>query len=219
MNLPTIPYDRYEEGLPQAGNWILGHRTGSGMVVYQAFNHQIADHAVEHQCFGGPHYSFSRMTWIKPNFLWMMYRCGWGAKDANQTRVLAIEIDFEGFEDLLTQGVPTAPSPSYESEESWREHLAQSDVRIQWDPDHDAYGAKLRRRAVQIGIKNKALEEFNHRRIRSIHDITDFVKDQKRILDARTQSFLVIREQVIEVNAHLRSKFGIPTIGSHGTCA
>lgn len=33
-----------------------------------------------------------RMTWIKPSFLWMMYRAGWGFKDKGQRRVLAIDI-------------------------------------------------------------------------------------------------------------------------------
>ncbi|MFD4527615.1 DUF4291 family protein [Streptomyces sp. NPDC058470] len=37
------------------------------------------------------------MTWIKPSFLWMMYRCGWGAK-AGQKTVLAVEINRDGFE-------------------------------------------------------------------------------------------------------------------------
>ncbi|WP_422570328.1 DUF4291 family protein, partial [Erwinia billingiae] len=29
------------------------------------------------------------MTWIKPSFLWMMYRSGWGMKDPGQKRILA----------------------------------------------------------------------------------------------------------------------------------
>ena len=37
------------------------------------------------------------MTWIKPSFLWMMYRCGWGLKEGQET-VLAVEITREGFE-------------------------------------------------------------------------------------------------------------------------
>ena len=37
------------------------------------------------------------MTWIKPSFLWMMYRCGWGLKEGQET-VLAVEITHEGFE-------------------------------------------------------------------------------------------------------------------------
>ncbi len=56
------------------------------------------------------------MTWIKPSFLWMMYRCGWGTK-ADQETVLAVEIDRAGFDWALRHaclshhdaaGTPTA---------------------------------------------------------------------------------------------------------------
>ncbi|MFE2537242.1 DUF4291 family protein [Streptomyces sp. NPDC059371] len=41
-----------------------------------------------------------RMTWIKPSFLWMVYRSGWGTKEGQET-VLAVEISREGAESLL----------------------------------------------------------------------------------------------------------------------
>ena len=50
------------------------------VVVYQAFNPEIAQYAVQNQHFGGPAYNFNRMSWIKTNFLWMMYRSGWATK-------------------------------------------------------------------------------------------------------------------------------------------
>lgn len=52
-----------------------------------------------------------RMTWIKPNFLWMMYRSGWAQKK-NQEVILAIRICRSFFEELLFQAVYT----SYQSE-------------------------------------------------------------------------------------------------------
>ena len=48
--------------------------------VYQAYNNIIADEAIKLGTFG-EHFSLTRMTWIKPSFLWMMYRCGWTEKD------------------------------------------------------------------------------------------------------------------------------------------
>ena len=48
----------------------------------------------------GPVYSFTRMTWVKTNFLWMMYRSGWGRK-RNQERTLAIYLTREGFDTIL----------------------------------------------------------------------------------------------------------------------
>ena len=76
MNLETIHYTHYELGLPQSGQHILGQLRGDNIIVYQAFNPAIANYAVKHQKFGGSAYSFTRMSWIKPNFLWMMYRAG-----------------------------------------------------------------------------------------------------------------------------------------------
>ena len=52
--------------------------------VYQAYNNKIADEAIKLGTFG-EHFSLTRMTWIKPSFLWMMYRCGWAEKE-NQER-------------------------------------------------------------------------------------------------------------------------------------
>ncbi len=40
--------------------------------VYQAYNNEIADEALKLGKFGSK-FSLTRMTWIKPSFLWMMY--------------------------------------------------------------------------------------------------------------------------------------------------
>ena len=208
MNLQTILYHNYEKKLPQEGNFILGQKRENNIFVYQAFNNRIADYALKKQRFGGQDYSFNRMTWIKPNFLWMMYRSGWAAKDLNQHRILAIEMTFDGFQELLTNGVLTNYDKNYIDEQTWREKLNSSDVRIQWDPDHDFKGEKLKRRAVQIGIKNDALKNFNNYYIQSIQDLTRFVKEQKTKID-NNENFLVIEETIIDVNKVLKNKFSI----------
>ena len=210
MNLQTIPNNRYEVGLPQEGNFILGQRRVDNIFVYQAFNDRIADYAIKHQKFGGQDYNFNRMTWIKPNFLWMMYRSGWAEKDINQNRILAIEMTFEGFEELLNDGVLTSYDKSFGDEQIWREKLKNSNVRIQWDPDHDFKGEKLKRRAVQIGIKNDALQKFNNEFVKSIQDITSFVKEQKTSIDNKKKWFFVIDENIIDVKNSLKTKFSIP---------
>jgi Domain of unknown function (DUF4291) len=66
------------------------------ITVYQAYAPEIAEPAVRAGAFVPP-FSRSRMTWIKPSFGWMMYRCGWGRKPG-QERVLRIEISRAGFE-------------------------------------------------------------------------------------------------------------------------
>eukprot|EP00012_Vannella_robusta_P001300 CAMPEP_0206182732 /NCGR_PEP_ID=MMETSP0166-20121206/234_1 /ASSEMBLY_ACC=CAM_ASM_000260 /TAXON_ID=95228 /ORGANISM="Vannella robusta, Strain DIVA3 518/3/11/1/6" /LENGTH=134 /DNA_ID=CAMNT_0053597485 /DNA_START=858 /DNA_END=1258 /DNA_ORIENTATION=+ len=112
--------------------------------VYQAFNDEIADYAVANQRFTGcARYSTSRMTWIKTNFLWMMFRCGWGMKK-NQNRVLAIWLRKEVFERYLEQAREKGSKPK-----------GGDNVRLQWDPDHYINGKPhLSRRAIQLGLKN-----------------------------------------------------------------
>src|SRR6516164_3911260 len=66
------------------------------ITVYQAYSPQIADAALAAQTFVAP-FKRSRMTWIKPSFLWMMHRSGWATKPG-QERILAIQITRDGFE-------------------------------------------------------------------------------------------------------------------------
>jgi hypothetical protein len=60
--------------------------TDRSITVYQAYSPQIADAAVGAQTFVAP-FKRERMTWIKPSFLWMMYRSGW-ATTPGQERIL-----------------------------------------------------------------------------------------------------------------------------------
>ena len=68
--------------------------TAKSITVYQAYSPEIAEPAVAAERFVSP-FKRDRMTWIKPSFLWMMYRCGWATKPG-QERVLAVEITRAG---------------------------------------------------------------------------------------------------------------------------
>jgi Domain of unknown function (DUF4291) len=200
MPLKTTPYSQYETNLPQTGQHIVGQLREQNIIVYQAFNAQIAEYAVKNQSFGGTAYSFSRMSWIKPNFLWMMYRAGWAEKP-NQERVLAVEIGLDKFEMILGQAVYAAfQSDIYGSHDNWENALKTSDVRLQWDPDHDPLGKKLQRRAIQIGMRGDILKKFAIDWVVSIEDVTDFVKMQGIFVKkADLNSLLVMQEQVISI--------------------
>jgi hypothetical protein len=139
----------------------------------------------------------------------MMYRSGWAQKE-NQNRILAVEITLEGFSQLLEAGIVSSYDAQYGSHEQWKQQLDQSDVRIQWDPDHGIHGEKLIRRAVQIGIRDAALQRFNEEYIRSIEDITPFVLEQYRRLQQNREALEVVQEEVIAVNETIRSKYAIP---------
>lgn len=206
MNIPTIKYNEQEKTLPQEGKHIIAHYDDTGIIVYQAFNKQIANYATSHQKFGGNHYRFTRMTWIKPNFLWMMYRAGWATKE-NQERILAIKITHEGFLQILGNAIPsTYNSKQYPERESWKEQLKKSNVRLQWDPDHDPFGNKHTRKAIQLGIRNTTLETFNNLWIQSIEDITPFVETERQKLNKTllpdlnvpTEKIYPIRDEMIQ---------------------
>ena len=139
------------------------------------------------------------MSWIKPNFLWMMYRAGWASKPG-QERILAIEIGLDKFEYILSQAVISSYQQDlYETRALWADAVENSEVRLQWDPDHDPHGQKLERRAVQLGMKGQVLKSFATEWIVSIEDITDFVARQRVSVDSKDLVNLqVAREQVVQ---------------------
>ena len=199
MNIETISYSQYVENIPQEGRYILGQQKNEHIIVYQAYNNSIADFAIENQYFGGNAYSYSRMSWIKPNFLWMMYRCGWAQKE-NQERVLGIWIRKTDFDFILQKSVFSSYQENiYETHENWKNELANKPVRLQWDPDHDIYGNKQDRKAIQLGIKGDLLEKFGKEMITEIIDLTEFVKQQKRnIQNGELDKLQVPKEWIYE---------------------
>jgi hypothetical protein len=197
--------------LTDAGQYILGFQEDDQIVVYQAYNDQIADYAIKHQCFGGDNYSYNRMSWIKPNFLWMMYRSGWASKE-NQNRVLAIWINKADFEKILEKAVFSSFDPIYyTTRDEWKKQLNEKEVRLQWDPDHDPFGNKLTRRAIQIGMKGYALEEFGKHFIKKIEDVTHFVTEQKIHVDNKNLDELFVPVETIYniIDAGLSKQIGV----------
>lgn len=112
------------------------------ITVYQAYNDAIADVAVRDGRFGAP-FSFNRMTWIKPSFMWMMERSNWGLKK-DQQHILAIRIKRTFFDTLLEQAVLTTPKAHvYPHAGIWETLFAQANVYVQWDPERSINGKKL----------------------------------------------------------------------------
>jgi hypothetical protein len=159
---------------PATGRHILASFDAETIVVYQAYRPEIARWAVEKQQFGGP-FSFARMSWIKPNFLWMMFRCGWATKQ-DQEHVLAVRLQRAFFDRLLAQAIPSSfVSQLYADHAAWQSDVERSDVRLQWDPDHGPTGEKLERRAIQLGLRGTALAEYG--KPLAIEDITPLVHE------------------------------------------
>ncbi|WP_420320862.1 DUF4291 domain-containing protein [Flagellimonas sp.] len=178
MTLITASYLEQIEKWPKKGHHIMAQYNEEKVVVYQSYRPSIGNFAIKNQYFGGD-FSLTRMTWIKPNFLWMMYRNGWGTKEGQEI-VLAIHLKRKAFERYLNLAVHSSYKQEiYGSRDNWTEAVKNSDIRLQWDPDHDPYGAKLERRAIQLGIRNDEIEKFAKDDIIEIEDITEFIQQQR----------------------------------------
>ena len=124
MTLITENYQAQVGRWLRAGRQILAQFDSDSIVVYQAYRPSIGRFAAEHGSLGGE-FSFTRMSWIKPNFPWMMYRCGWGTK-SDQEVVLAIRLRRAEFDELLAQTVPSRFDPAlYGTPEAFRAAVEQ----------------------------------------------------------------------------------------------
>jgi hypothetical protein len=179
MNLATEPYLAQAARWPQSGEHILAHHDDETVIVYQAYRPPIGRFAIEHARFGGPGFSLSRMSWIKPNFLWMMYRSGWGTKEGQET-TLGLRLRRRFFDRLLGAAVPSSfDAARFDSRQAWQAAVAASDVRLQWDPDHAPSGARLERRALQLGLRGETLAAFAKQELLEVIDLTGFVAAQR----------------------------------------
>lgn len=189
-----ITVKKYKEQViewPKSGCHIMAQYDDEKIIVYQAYRKEIGEFAVKNQYFGGE-FSLGRMTWIKPNFLWMMYRSGWGTKEGQEI-TLAIHLKISAFHNYLENAVYTSYDQTEGiSHDEWRDELENSNVRLQWDPDHDPYGAKQERRAIQIGLRDNFIHSFAKNDILLIEDISAFVKEQREFVQNHQLENLII---------------------------
>lgn len=179
MKLPTALYREQAQAWPSEGQHILAHHDDSTVIVYQAYRPAIGLWAAEHGRLDGPHFSLNRMSWIKPNFLWMMYRSGWGTKEGQEV-TLGLRIRRTFFDQLLRDAVPSGfDDARHASREAWQAAVESSDVRLQWDPDHAPDGRRLARRAVQLGLRGQTLARFAHEELLEVIDLSAFVEAQR----------------------------------------
>jgi hypothetical protein len=171
------------------------------ITVYQAYNSEIAEAAVREQNLSASPSFRSRMTWIKPSFCWMMYRCGYSYKDENQERVLAIRMKHENFEKMLRHACLAHQS-----------HKRGESVVVQWDPERSPRIGKLDYRSLQVGIPPPLLKQWIEEWIESISDVTDMARSLKEKLDQDknvnapdlVDQGLLPRERVYEVSQDIR---------------
>ena len=181
------------------------------IVVYQAYRAEIALPAVAHGRFAPP-FSRERMTWIKPSFLWMMERSGWGRKPG-QEHILAIRITRAGWEEALAQAVLTTFAPGvYRDEDDWQRQLAAAPVRVQWDPERTLHGASLSQRAIQVGLSGHLVGRYVDVWTRETRDCTPLVRkiyELRQAGDTEQARALLPRERIYPVAPDIARRLGM----------
>ncbi|GAB2576747.1 hypothetical protein Aab01nite_12630 [Paractinoplanes abujensis] len=153
------------------------------VVVYQAYSPAIAGPAVAAGRFVPP-FKRGRMTWVKPSFLWMMYRCGWATKPG-QEQVLAVSIRRAGFEWALDNSCSSHYDRDvYADRQAWQRAVKTSPARVQWDPERSLRLQPLPYRSLQLGLSGVASDKYADEWVTGITDVTGLARGIKGRLDA-----------------------------------
>ncbi|MEV7325491.1 DUF4291 domain-containing protein [Streptomyces sp. NPDC093970] len=145
--------------------------TASTITVYQAYSPEIGLPAARDGHFPAA-WKPDRMTWIKPSFTWMMYRSGWGTKEAQET-VLAVEIRRDGFDWALRHACLSSYVRGLHPDRgSWQRDLKRAPARVQWDPERDLHLQPLPYRSLQLGLSGEAARRYADEWTVTIRDVT-----------------------------------------------
>jgi len=151
------------------------------------------------------------LTWIKPSFLWMMYRCGWGAK-AGQETALAAEISRGGFEWALRHAcLSSYVRGIHPGRATWQRQLKRAPARVQWDPERDLHLQPLPYRSLQLGLSSEAARRYADEWTVAIRDVTPLAHEIHALIsgdDLDSAARLLPQERPYPVGyellAHLR---------------
>ncbi|MFE7755774.1 DUF4291 domain-containing protein [Streptomyces sp. NPDC057429] len=150
--------------------------TATTVTVYQAYSPALGLPAARDGRFPAA-WKRDRMTWIKPSFLWMMYRCGWATKEGQET-VLAVEITREGLDQALAHAeLSHYVRGVHPDRATWRRGLRRAPARIQWDPERDLHLGPLPYRSLQLGLSGEASRRYADEWTVSIRDVTPLARE------------------------------------------
>ncbi|MDI2130402.1 DUF4291 domain-containing protein [Yinghuangia seranimata] len=184
--------------------------TSDTVTVYQAYKPQIAGVAARTGRFPTT-WSRERMTWVKPSFLWMMYRCGWASKKL-QEHVLALEITREGFESALAGAcLSHYDRDVYPDRDTWGSRLHRTTVRIQWDPERDLHLRPLAHRSLQLGLAGWATRAYADEWLVSVTDVTGLAHEMHDLVrngDLDGAAALLPDERPYPLGAELTATIG-----------
>ncbi len=207
------PYPDESAQWPAQGRVILAQYDEDSVVVYRAYKRQTGRYAVKHGQLGEPRLDPERMIWIEPSFLGVMFRSAW-ATAPEREGVLAIWMRRDAFDLILAQAAPSQfDARLYESQAAWQAALKGSEVRVQWNPDYSPKGVKLRRRAIQLGLRGETLRRCVTEWIMQVEDISSKVRQQSAYVKDEAL-LLVPAQRVYPVhNADLARRLGLDKWG------
>ncbi|BCK70326.1 hypothetical protein Srufu_042790 [Streptomyces libani subsp. rufus] len=176
---PRAPVDAAADGpatLAEPQRRIRALYTERTVTVYQAYSPALGLPAARDGRFPAA-WKRERMTWIKPSFLWMMYRCGWGAK-ADQETVLAVEIERDGFDWALRNAcLSHYDTGEHADRAAWQRELKGAPARVQWDPERDLGLRALPYRSLQLGLSGEASRRYADEWTVAIRDVTPLARE------------------------------------------
>ncbi|MFJ8012630.1 DUF4291 domain-containing protein [Streptomyces sp. NPDC096339] len=155
---------------------IRARHTDTTVTVYQAYAPHLGGPAARDGRFPAA-WKRERMTWIKPSFLWMMYRCGWATKPDQET-VLAVEITRAGFDQALRGACLSHYVPDVHADRAaWQESVRTTSARVQWDPERDLHLDPLPHRSLQLGLSGPFSRAYADEWTVSIRDVTPLARE------------------------------------------
>ncbi len=153
------------------------------IVMYQAYAPAIAEPALAAQRFVAP-FSFGRMTWIKPSFLWLMHRSNWGRK-AGQERILAVRIRRTGWEQALSLAVLTSPEATvFRSPDEWSKALPKPRSTFNGIPSATSGAARCLATASRSASAAISIREYAESWVVAIEDRTPLVRKMYQQIQA-----------------------------------
>ncbi|MEW2570059.1 DUF4291 domain-containing protein [Streptomyces sp. NPDC047070] len=182
----------------------------STITVYQAYSREIGLPAVRDGRLPAV-WKRDRMTWIKPSFLWMMYRCGWGAKEGQEV-VLAVEIGRDGFEWALRHACLSGYARGVHPDRAaWQRQLKRAPARVQWDPERDLRLQPLPYRSLQLGLSGEAARRYADEWTVAIRDVTPLAREIHALVgggDLDSAARLLPQERPYRVQDELLAQLG-----------
>ena len=135
-------------------------------------------------------------------FFGLRLSLAWGTKEGQEI-TLGLRIRRSFFDRLLANAVPSSFEASGLADRTaWAAAVEASEVRLQWDPDHAPDGAKLARRAVQMGLRGQALRELATSALVEVIDMTAWVAEQRAHALGDWQKLRTPVENVYPVSSH-----------------